>query len=313
MLGAIQARRGTAMKLGFVGLGRMGFNMVTRLARDGQQVVATTRDQEKVREISKEPNVSGAASVEEMVAQLEPPRAVWIMVTAGEPTDKMIHRVASLLQAGDCIVDAGNSNFRDSIRHGQELAPMGIDFMDEGTSGGIWGLRNGYCLMIGGERRAFERLEPAFKSLAPPEGYLLCGPVGAGHFVKMIHNGIEYGMMQAFGEGFEILEKSQFDIDLQKVAHLWNQASVVRSWLCELAELAFSRDPRLEMIRGYVEDSGEGRWTIQEAINLDVPAPIITLSLMERFHSRQKESFSAKVLAALRNEFGGHAVKAAMK
>jgi 6-phosphogluconate dehydrogenase len=301
------------MKLGFVGLGRMGFNMVTRLARDDQQVVATTRDQEKVREISKEPNVSGAASIEEMVAQLEPPRAVWIMVTAGEATDKMIHRVAALLQPGDCIVDAGNSNFRDSIRHGQELAPMSIDFMDEGTSGGIWGLRNGYCLMIGGERPVFERLEPAFKSLAPPDGYLLCGPVGAGHFVKMIHNGIEYGMMQAFGEGFEILEKSQFDIDLQKVAHLWNQASVVRSWLCELAELAFSRDPRLEMIRGYVEDSGEGRWTIQEAINLDVPAPIITLSLMERFHSRQEESFSAKVLAALRNEFGGHAVKATIK
>jgi 6-phosphogluconate dehydrogenase len=301
------------MKLGFVGLGRMGFNMVTRLARDGQNVAATTRDQEKVREIAKEPNVSGAASIEEMVAQLEPPRAVWIMVTAGEATDKMIHRVAALLQPGDCIVDAGNSNFRDSIRHGQELAPMGIDFMDEGTSGGIWGLKNGYCLMIGGERPVFERLEPAFKSLAPPDGYLLCGPVGAGHFVKMIHNGIEYGMMQAFGEGFAILERSQFDIDLQKVAHLWNQASVVRSWLCELAELAFSRDPRLEMIRGYVEDSGEGRWTIQEAINLDVPAPIITLSLMERFHSRQEESFSAKVLAALRNEFGGHAVKAAMK
>jgi 6-phosphogluconate dehydrogenase len=206
-------------------------------------------------------------------------------------------------------VDAGNSNFRDSIRHGEELAARGLDFMDEGTSGGIWGLKNGYCLMIGGERPAFERLEPAFKSLAPPDGYLLCGPVGAGHFVKMIHNGIEYGMMQAIGEGFEILEKSQFDFELQKIAHLWNQASVVRSWLVELAELAFSRDPKLERIRGYVEDSGEGRWTIQEAMNLDVPAPIITLSLLERFHSRQQESFSAKVLAALRNEFGGHAVK----
>jgi 6-phosphogluconate dehydrogenase len=299
------------MKPGFVGLGRMGFNMVTRLARDGQQVVATTRDQEKVRAISQEPNVTGAASLDEMVAQLEAPRAVWIMVTAGEATDAMIKRVAGLLQPGDAIVDAGNSNFRDSIRHGQELAAMGIDFIDQGTSGGIWGLKNGYCLMIGGERRVFERLEPAFKSLAPPDGYLLCGPVGAGHFVKMIHNGIEYGMMQAFGEGFEILEKSQFDFDLAKVAHLWNQASVVRSWLCELAELAFGRDPRLERIRGYVEDSGEGRWTVQEAMNLDVPAPIITLALLERFHSRQEESFSAKVLAALRNEFGGHAVKTA--
>lgn len=299
------------MRLGFVGLGRMGFNMVTRLARDGHEVVATTRDQEKVRAIAQEPNVTGAASLEEMVRQLEAPRAVWVMVTAGEATDVMIKRVAALLEPGDAIVDAGNSNFRDSIRHGQELGAMGIDFMDEGTSGGIWGLKNGYCLMIGGEQRTFERLEPAFKSLAPPDGYLLCGPVGAGHFVKMIHNGIEYGMMQAIGEGFEILEKSQFDVDLQKVSHLWNQASVVRSWLVELAELAFSRDPKLERIRGYVEDSGEGRWTVQEAMNLDVPAPVITLSLLERFHSRQEESFSAKVLAALRNEFGGHAVKEA--
>ena len=299
------------MRLGFVGLGRMGFNMVTRLARDGHEVVATTRDQEKVRAIAQEPNVTGAASLEEMVRQLDAPRAVWVMVTAGEATDVMIKRVAALLEPGDAIVDAGNSNFRDSIRHGQELGAMGIDFMDEGTSGGIWGLKNGYCLMIGGEQRTFERLEPAFKSLAPPDGYLLCGPVGAGHFVKMIHNGIEYGMMQAIGEGFEILEKSQFDVDLQKVAHLWNQASVVRSWLVELAELAFNRDPKLERIRGYVEDSGEGRWTVQEAMNLDVPAPVITLSLLERFHSRQGESFSAKVLAALRNEFGGHAVKEA--
>jgi 6-phosphogluconate dehydrogenase len=299
------------VKVGFVGLGRMGFNMVTRLARDGHTVVATTRDQAKVAEIGKEPNVIGAASLEEMVEQLEAPRAVWIMVTSGEPTDAMIKRVADLLSPGDCIVDAGNSNFRDSIRHGEELAARGLDFMDEGTSGGIWGLKNGYCLMIGGEQPVFERLEPAFKSLAPPDGYLLCGPVGAGHFVKMIHNGIEYGMMQAIGEGFEILEKSQFDFELQKVAHLWNQASVVRSWLVELAELAFSRDPKLERVRGYVEDSGEGRWTVQEAMNLDVPAPVITLSLLERFHSRQQESFSAKVLAALRNEFGGHAVKAA--
>ena len=300
------------MKLGFVGLGRMGFNMVTRLARDGHQVIATTRDQTKVAEIAQEPNVTGAANLAEMVGQLEAPRAVWVMVTSGGPTDKIISDVAALLEPGDCIVDAGNTNFRDSIRHSQELSAKGIEFVDEGTSGGIWGLQNGYCLMIGGEKGTFERLQPAFKSLAPPnDGYLHCGPAGAGHFVKMIHNGIEYGMMQAFGEGFEILEKSQFDVDLQKVAHLWNQASVVRSWLCELAELAFADDPKLEKIRGYVEDSGEGRWTIQEAINLDVPAPVITLSLFERFHSRQDESFSAKVLAALRNQFGGHAVRSA--
>jgi len=302
------------MKLGFVGLGRMGFNMVTRLARDGHTVVATTRDQAKVAEISREPNVVGAASVEEMVAGLERPRAVWVMVTAGEPTETMIKRVAALLDPGDCIVDAGNTNFRDSIRHAQELASMQIEFMDEGTSGGIWGLRNGYCLMIGGEPSSFERLEPAFKSLAPPDnGYLLCGPAGAGHFVKMVHNGIEYGMMQAIGEGFEILEKSQFDFDLGEIAALWNKASVVRSWLVELAALAFEKDPKLERIRGYVEDSGEGRWTVQQAIDLDVPAPVMTLSLFERFHSRQAESFSAKVLAALRNEFGGHPVQEARK
>lgn len=299
------------MKIGFVGLGRMGFNMVTRLARGGHEIVATTRDQAKVREIAREPGVTGAATIEEMVAQLPAPRAVWVMVTAGEPTERVINDVANLLQPGDTIVDAGNSFYRDSMRRGRALAERGINFMDEGTSGGIWGLQNGYCLMIGGEREVFERLEPIFMTLAPPDGYLHCGPVGAGHFVKMIHNGIEYGMMQAFGEGFELLEKSPFDFDLQKIAHLWNQGSVVRSWLCELAERAFAKDPRLERIKGYVEDSGEGRWTIREAIDLDVPAPVITLALFERFHSRQEESFSAKVLAALRNEFGGHPVKTA--
>ncbi len=300
------------MRLGFVGLGRMGFNMVTRLARDGHEVIATTRDQTKVAAIAREPNVTGAPTIEAMVEQLEPPRAVWVMVTAGEATDRTIERVAALLSPDDCVVDAGNSYYRDSIRHGQELAAQGLEFMDEGTSGGVWGLKNGYCLMIGGERSIFERLEPAFKSLAPPDnGYLLCGPVGAGHFVKMIHNGIEYGMMQAIGEGFEILEKSRFEFDLGQIAVLWNKASVVRSWLIELAALAFAKDPRLDQIRGYVEDSGEGRWTVREAIDLDVPAPILTLSLLERFHSRQDESFSAKVLAALRNEFGGHPVREA--
>jgi 6-phosphogluconate dehydrogenase len=297
------------MKIGFVGLGRMGFNMVTRLARDGHQLVATTRDQEKVRAISEEPNVTGAPTIAELVEQIEPPRAVYVMVTAGEATDATIKNVAELLSPGDVIVDSGNSYFRDSIRHGEELAAMGIDFVDQGTSGGIWGLKVGFCLMIGAEKPVFERLEPTFRSLAPPDGYLHCGPIGAGHFVKMVHNGIEYGMMQAYGEGFEILEKSQFDLDLGKIAHVWNQGSVVRSWLCELAERAFSRDPKLEKLRGYVEDSGEGRWTILEAMKLDVPAPVITLSLLERFHSRLHESFSAKVLAALRNEFGGHPIK----
>ena len=299
------------MKLGFVGLGRMGFNMATRLAEGGHTVVATTRDQAKVREIAAKPNVVGAPSLATMVEQLEPPRAVWVMVTAGNATEQTIDAVAELLQPGDAIVDGGNSNFRDSVRRGRALAERGIDFIDEGTSGGIWGLRNGYCLMIGGERPVFERLEPAFATLAPPDGYLHCGPVGSGHFVKMVHNGVEYGMLQAYGEGFEILEKSSFELDLAAVAHVWNQGSVVRSWLCELAELAFKADPRLEGIQGYVEDSGEGRWTILEALNEDVPAPVITLSLLERLRSRQEESFSAKVIAALRKEFGGHAVREA--
>jgi 6-phosphogluconate dehydrogenase len=299
------------VKIGFIGLGRMGFNMVTRLARDGHQVVATTRDQEKVRAISQEPNVTGAASVAELLQQLEAPRIVYVMVTSGDATQRMIDQVAELLSPGDVIVDGGNSYFRDTIRRGEELAKRGIHFVDQGTSGGIWGLKVGYCQMIGAEKEVFDLLEPLFKSLAPPDGYLHCGPIGSGHFVKMVHNGVEYGMMQAIGEGFEIMERSQFDLDHQKISHLWNQGSVVRSWLMELAERAFDSDPKLDRIRGYVEDSGEGRWTVFEAINEDVPAPVITLSLLARFQSRQDESFSAKVLAALRNEFGGHAVKAA--
>lgn len=301
------------MKIGFVGLGRMGFNMVTRLARGGHEIVATTRDQAKVREIAQEPGVTGAATIEEMVAQLPTPRAVWVMVTAGEPTERVINDVANLLQPGDTIVDAGNSFYRDSIRRGRALAERGINFMDEGTSGGIWGLQNGYCLMIGGERAVFERLEPIFMTLAPPDGYLHCGPIGAGHFVKMIHNGIEYGMMQAYAEGFALMEASPYreSLDYARVAHLWNQGSVVRSWLLELLESAFAGDPRLSGIRGYVEDSGEGRWTVQEAVNMAVAAPVIVASLFQRFRSRQEESFSDKILAALRREFGGHAVRPA--
>jgi 6-phosphogluconate dehydrogenase len=299
------------MKLGFVGLGRMGFNMVTRLAEGGHTIVATTRDQVKVVEIAQKPNVIGAPSVAALVEQLEPPRAVWVMVPAGDATEQTIDALAALLAPGDTIVDGGNSNFHDSVRRGKALAERGIDFVDEGTSGGIWGLKNGYCLMIGAEQPVFDRLEPVFASLAPKDGYLRCGPVGSGHFVKMVHNGVEYAMLQAYGEGFEILKASPFDFDLGAIAHVWNQGSVVRSWLCELAELAFAADPQLDGIRGYVEDSGEGRWTMIEALNQDVPAPVITLSLLERLRSRQSESFSAKVIAALRKEFGGHAVKGA--
>jgi 6-phosphogluconate dehydrogenase len=301
------------MKLGFVGLGRMGFNMVTRLAEGGHTIVATTRDQAKVLEIAQKPNVIGASSVAALVEQLEPPRAVWVMLPAGDATEQTIDALAALLAPGDTIVDGGNSNFHDSVRRGKALAEHGIKFVDEGTSGGIWGLKNGYCLMIGAEQPVFNRLEPVFATLAPKDGYLRCGPVGSGHFVKMVHNGVEYAMLQAYGEGFEILKASPFDFDLGPIAHVWNQGSVVRSWLCELAELAFAADPQLEGIRGYVEDSGEGRWTLIEALNQDVPAPVITLSLIERLRSRQAESFSAKVIAALRKEFGGHAVKEAGK
>jgi 6-phosphogluconate dehydrogenase len=245
----------------------------------------------------------------EMVEALAPPRLVWLMVPAGEVTDKVLAQVTPLLQKGDLVVDGGNSNYHDSMRHGAELRSKGVGFLDAGTSGGIWGLEKGYCLMVGGEAEHFRRAEPILKDLAPPDGYLHTGPIGSGHFSKMVHNGIEYGLMQAYGEGFEILARSRFPYDLRALAHLWNQGSVVRSWLLELAESAFEKDPRLAGIRDYVEDSGEGRWTVQEAMDLDVPAPVLTLSLQARFVSRQEESFSAKVAAALRNEFGGHAVK----
>jgi 6-phosphogluconate dehydrogenase len=287
------------MQIGMVGLGRMGANMAERLRRGGHEVVGYDRD----------PKVSQAASLEELVAKLDAPRAVWLMVPSGDPTEQSVKALAGLLQRGDLVVDGGNSNFRDSMRRGAELAERGIMFVDAGTSGGIWGLENGYCLMAGGSDEAFARIEPALKTLAPEEGYAHVGPIGAGHFTKMVHNGIEYALLEAYAEGFEILEKSAFDLDLREIACLWNRGSVVRSWLLELAERAFAKDPQLSQLRGYVEDSGEGRWTVQEAINEDVPAPTITLSLFRRFASRQDDSFAMKVIAALRNEFGGHAVK----
>ena len=287
------------MQIGMVGLGRMGANMAERLRRGGHEVVGYDRD----------PKVSQAASLEELVAKLKAPRAVWLMVPSGDPTEQSVKALAGLLQRGDLVVDGGNSNFRDSMRRGVELAERGIMFVDAGTSGGIWGLENGYCLMAGGSDEAFARIEPALKTLALEDGYAHVGPVGAGHFTKMVHNGIEYAMLEAYAEGFEILEKSAFDLDLHEIARLWNRGSVVRSWLLELAERAFAKDPRLAELRGYVEDSGEGRWTVLEAINENVPAPTITLSLFRRFASRQDDSFAMKVIAALRNEFGGHAVK----
>jgi len=287
------------MQIGMVGLGRMGANMAERLRRGGHDVVGYDHD----------PKVSQVASLSELVGKLAAPRTVWLMVPAGAPTEQSIKEVAGLLQRGDLVVDGGNSNFRDSMRRGAELEKRGLMFVDAGTSGGVWGLENGYCLMAGGSDAAFARIEPALKTLAPEDGYAHVGPVGAGHFVKMAHNGIEYAMLEAYAEGFEILEASTFELELHEIARLWNRGSVVRSWLLELAERALAKDPHLSQFRGYVEDSGEGRWTVLEAINESVPAPAIALSLFARFASRQDDSFAMKVIAALRNEFGGHAVK----
>jgi 6-phosphogluconate dehydrogenase len=253
-----------------------------------------------------------AYTYEELVAQLEAPRAIWVMLPAGDVTEQAIDGLAALLSPGDTIIEAGNTMYKDDIRRAAALKDRGIHYIDQGTSGGIWGLELGFCLMVGGDPEVVKPLEPAFITLAPENGYLHCGPTGSGHFVKMVHNGIEYGMMQAYAEGFDILRaKTDFNLDLQKVAAVWQNGSVVRSWLLDLAETAFREDPGLESIKGYVQDSGEGRWTIQAAIDLDVPAPVITLSLFERFHSRQPDSFAAKVLAAMRKGFGGHAVKKA--
>jgi 6-phosphogluconate dehydrogenase len=286
----------------------MGFNMTLRLLQGGHRVVAWNRSPDKVEEAASHGAVP-AATIEALVQSLAAPRVVWVMLPAGKATDDMIDQLRPLLDRGDLIVDGGNTNFHDDQRRARALAADGIHYADVGTSGGIWGLKNGYCMMTGGEPESIARLRPALETLAPPEGWLHTGPVGAGHFAKMIHNGIEYGMMQAYAEGFEILRASEFDFDLAKLSHVWNQGSVVRSWLLELAELAFQKDPGLEKIRGYVEDSGEGRWTVLEAIEKNVPAEVLTLSLMRRFRSRQEDTFTDRVLAALRAEFGGHAVK----
>jgi 6-phosphogluconate dehydrogenase len=295
------------MQIGLIGLGRMGMNMGRRWLRGGHEIIAFNRTYAKTEELAKD-GAKPAKTIADLVKQLKAPRIVWLMLPAGAATDEHLAEVAGLLSPGDLVVDGANNYFKDDMRHSSELAPKKISFMDAGVSGGIWGLQEGYCTMVGGDAASFARLEPLLKTLAPKDGYLHCGGVGAGHFVKMVHNGIEYGMMQAFAEGFEILAASPYKPDPEKVAHLWNQGSVVRSWLLELAEDAFKKTPGLEGLSGYVEDSGEGRWTVQQAIDSGVSAPVITLSLFQRFVSRQKDSFSFRVLAALRNEFGGHAV-----
>jgi len=298
------------MEIGMVGLGRMGANMTRRLVEGGHRVVVTDLSVDAVASAVSAGAV-GAASLDELASKLSPRRAVWMMVPSGAPVQSTIDALAPLLAADDVVIDGGNSNYHDSMRRAEELHARSIEFLDAGTSGGIWGLTEGFCLMVGGSDSAFGHVEPALRTLAPAGGYAHVGPSGAGHFTKMVHNGIEYGMMAAYGEGFELLAGSRFDIDLAQVSALWMRGSVVRSWLLDLAHRAFERDPRLDAVRGYVEDSGEGRWTVQEAIDQDVPLPIITLSLMRRFASRQPHSFSAKVQAALRNEFGGHAIKQA--
>jgi 6-phosphogluconate dehydrogenase len=296
------------MRIGFIGLGRMGANMVRRMLRDQHEIVAYNRTAEKTKEIAGE-GAEPAFSIEELVSKLEKPRHVWIMVPAGDATEAQIEELLEHLEPGDTIIDGGNTNFHDDQRRHPALKARGIEYVDAGVSGGIWGLANGFCLMVGGEDAPVKRLEPVFLSLAPEDGYLHVGGPGAGHYVKMVHNGIEYGLMQAYAEGFEIMHASDYRLDLGAISKLWNHGSVVRSWLLELMESALKDDQDLGHLKGWVADSGEGRWTVQEAIDKDVPAPVITISLQTRFRSRQDDSYGAKVLAALRNEFGGHAVK----
>jgi len=299
------------MQLAMIGLGRMGGNMTERLLRGGHQVVVYDRSPEAI-SASVKLGATPSTGLEDLVAKLAAPRVVWIMVPAGQPVDDTIASLQPLLSRGDVIIDGGNSNYHDTVRRGRSLDAHELALVDSGTSGGIWGLENGYCLMVGGPESAVAQCEPIFRTLAPENGYAHVGPTGAGHYVKMIHNGIEYGMLQAYAEGYELLHASKtFSLDLHQIAAVWNRGSVVRSWMNELAERAFAGDSSLAELRGYVEDSGEGRWTVQEGIDLAVPTPVIALSLMARFSSRQDESFGAKVIAALRREFGGHSVKSA--
>ncbi len=296
------------MKVGFIGLGKMGANMVERLLKGGHEVVGFDLNERAIGDAVKKGAI-GATSREDMIQKLPEPKVIWLMVPSGSPVDENIAEVVEHFAEDDIIIDGGNSNWRDTQRRAEALKSKGIHFIDCGTSGGVWGLEEGFCLMYGGDEAACAYVEPIFRTLAPEHGYLYCGPSGAGHFVKMVHNGIEYGMMQAYAEGYEIMQKSPFDLNLRAVSKVWQYGSVIRSWLLELAERAFTDDPNLESLEAYVQDSGEGRWTIQAAIDFDVPAPVITSSLYARFQSRDKDAFAMKVLAALRHQFGGHTVK----
>jgi 6-phosphogluconate dehydrogenase len=295
------------MRLAMIGLGKMGSNMTQRLVGGGHEVVAVDRNADLARELAAKGAIF-AESVADAVAKLGQPRIAWVMVPA-QVTDSVIDELVTRMAPGDIVIDGGNSNWKDTRARAERLGQKGVHLCDAGTSGGVWGLKNGYCLMVGGSNDAVTRCEPIFKTLAPADGYAHVGPAGAGHYVKMVHNGIEYGLMQAYAEGFEIMKTSPFGLDLHRIASIWGRGSVVRSWLLELLEGALKDDADLKAIKGWVEDSGEGRWTVQASIDQSVPAPIITLSLQARFRSRQEESYGAKILAALRNQFGGHAVK----
>ncbi len=296
------------MELGFVGLGRMGGNMVTRLLRDGHRIVAYDRLADAIG-LAAAHGAAAATALADFAAMLRAPRAVWVMVPAGDPTETTIQALAGILSTGDTIIDGGNTRYEDDVRRGRELARKGIHYVDAGTSGGIWGLQNGYCLMIGGDAGPVQRLAPLFTTLAPPDGWLHTGGIGSGHYVKMIHNGIEYAMMQAYAEGFELMDVSDYQLDLPAIAKLWNHGSVVRSWLLELTADALAADPELAGLKAYVEDSGEGRWTVEDAVEKAVPAPAITAALFARFRSRRDNSYADRLLAAMRNAFGGHAVR----
>lgn len=296
------------MELGFIGLGKMGMNMVTRLQQGRHRVVAYDRTTAMVAQ-AEAVGCVGARSLQDLVSTLQTPRIVWIMVPSGAPTEDTIATVASLLSAGDIIIDGGNTNFHDDVRRAAELKTKHLHYVDAGTSGGIWGLKLGYCLMVGGDKAVVDQLAPIFTTLAPENGWAYMGSAGAGHYVKMVHNGIEYSMMQGYAEGFELMSKSEYKLDLPTIADLWMQGSVVRSWLLELTAVALKQDPKLEGLKGYVQDSGEGRWTILDALDKEVPVPTLTAALFTRFRSRQDESFAEKMLAAMRNAFGGHAVK----
>ncbi|HEY7648583.1 MAG TPA: decarboxylating 6-phosphogluconate dehydrogenase [Methylomirabilota bacterium] len=296
------------MHIGFIGLGRMGGNMVTRLVRGGHRVVGYDPSP-AARQTVTATGAGGVDSLKALVEALTPPRAVWVMVPAGEATDSVLRELAGRLEAGDLIVDGGNAHYKDDVRRARELAERGLGYVDAGVSGGIWGLEQGYCIMAGGEAAAIQRLAPVFVTLAPANGWLHVGPVGSGHYVKMIHNGIEYGMMQAYAEGFELMSASDYGLDLAAIAQLWNQGSVVRSWLLELTAGVLAANPRLDGLKPWVEDSGEGRWTVQDAVEKAVPAPAITAALFARFRSRREASFADRLLAALRNAFGGHATR----